>query len=144
MSAVKKYIKIVVATHKKYRMTEDGCYLPLQVGKAGKEALGYQGDDTGDNISEKNPYYCELYIGLVHYRRYFASKKRKLMFWKKDRFEQVLTGEEFVKLLQDTDILLPSKRHYYYIESLYSHYAHTHYEEHLTIAMDIIGELTPE
>lgn len=89
MSAVKKYIKIVVATHKKYRMPEDGCYLPLQVGKAGKEALGYQGDDTGDNISEKNPYYCELtglywawknldaeYIGLVHYRRYFASKKR--------------------------------------------------------------------
>lgn len=157
MSAVKKYIKIVVATHKKYRMPEDGCYLPLQVGKAGKEALGYQGDDTGDNISEKNPYYCELtglywawknldaeYIGLVHYRRYFASKKRKLMFWKKDRFEQVLTGEEFVKLLQDTDILLPSKRHYYYIESLYSHYAHTHYEEHLTIARDIVGELTPE
>ena len=42
-----------------------------------------------NNISEKNPYYCELtglywawknldaeYIGLVHYRRYFTSVKR--------------------------------------------------------------------
>ena len=53
-------IKIIVATHKKYWMPKDGMYLPVQVGHAGKEDLGYTGDDTGDNISEKNANYCEL------------------------------------------------------------------------------------
>jgi len=83
-----KNIKIIVASHKKYQMPEDDMYLPLHVGAEGKEKLGYQGDNTGDNISIKNPYFCELtglywawknleadYIGLVHYRRYFSIKK---------------------------------------------------------------------
>lgn len=80
-------IVMIVAAHKAYRMPEDPMYLPLHVGKAGKSLeLGFQGDDTGDNISEKNPEYCELtglywawknldadYIGLSHYRRYFRG-----------------------------------------------------------------------
>ena len=54
-------IVMIVAAHKAYRMPEDPMYLPLHVGKAGKSLeLGFQGDDTGDNISEKNPEYCEL------------------------------------------------------------------------------------
>lgn len=104
MAKNKKDIKIIVAAHKKYHMPEDSCYLPLHVGKKGKDDLGYLGDDTGDNISEKNPYYCELtglywawknlkadYIGLVHYRRHLANGIRKLMFWKKNPFYAVLT-----------------------------------------------------
>lgn len=46
-------IKIIVAAHKPYWMPEDEIYLPLQVGKAGKPGIGFQGDDNGDNISEK-------------------------------------------------------------------------------------------
>ena len=53
--------KIIVTTHKKYRMPKDPLYLPLQVG-AGVEkkgvktpSLGYACDDTGANISKKNP-----------------------------------------------------------------------------------------
>lgn len=53
-------IKILVATHKKYWMPKDEIYLPIHVGKKGKDDLGYIGDDTGDNISIKNPNYCEL------------------------------------------------------------------------------------
>ena len=58
--------------------------------KKEKDNLGYVGDDTGENISEKNPYYCELtgvywawknlkadYIGLVHYRRQFKGKNEQ-------------------------------------------------------------------
>ena len=51
-------IKILVATHKKYDMPTERIYLPIHVGKAGKESLGYQGDDIGDNISWKNTSYC--------------------------------------------------------------------------------------
>ena len=52
--------KIFVMTHKEMNEIPDKTYLPLHVGKAGKETLGYMGDDTGDHISEKNPVYCEL------------------------------------------------------------------------------------
>ena len=54
-------IKIILATHKKYTLPQNYIYLPIRVGKAlSQENYGYQGDDTGDNISNKNPYFCEL------------------------------------------------------------------------------------
>lgn len=64
-------IKVIVATHKQYRMPSDNCYMPLHVGKQGKVDLGYLGDDSGDSISEKNGHYCEL-TGL-----YWAWKNLK-------------------------------------------------------------------
>lgn len=83
-------IKILVACHKKDpNIRCDDIYSPIHVGKAlhSDVDLGFPGDDTGDNISEKNGSYCELtalywawrnlkdvdYIGLAHYRRYFDS-----------------------------------------------------------------------
>ena len=84
-----KNVKILIATHKKYEMPKDDIYLPVQVGKEGKEELGYQGDNDGTNISSKNPFFCELtglywawknlnadYIGLCHYRRHFSVSKK--------------------------------------------------------------------
>ena len=47
-------IKVLVATHKKYRMPKEQCYMPVHVGKKGKESIGYIGDDTNINISESN------------------------------------------------------------------------------------------
>lgn len=79
-------VKIIVACHKPDFYKNDSVYMPIQVGKANsKYDLGIQGDDTGDNISFDNPYFCELsglywawknlknvdVIGLCHYRRYF-------------------------------------------------------------------------
>ena len=56
-----KNIKILVATHKKYKMPRDtSIYLPIHVGCEGKKKLGFQGDNSGENISVLNPYYCEL------------------------------------------------------------------------------------
>ena len=56
-----KDIQIIVATHKKYQMPKENIYLPVHVGAKNKEILeGYQRDDEGENISIKNPYFCEL------------------------------------------------------------------------------------
>ncbi len=112
-------IKIIVATHKKVKMPKDEMYLPLHVGREGKDDLGYKGDNTGDNISVKNSSWCELtglywacknldcdYIGFVQYRRYFMKKK------KGDFFESILTREEAEQLLQKADVVLPKHRNY--------------------------------
>ena len=143
-------IKIVVATHKSYQMPAEDCYLPLQVGAAGKKGLGYQRDDEGDNISCKNPYYYELtglywawknleadYIGLVHYRRYFRGRGKGY------DFDRIMKEAEWKRVLKNTEIVLPKKRHYV-IETLYSHYAHTHYGEHLDAARRILERMCPE
>jgi len=143
-------IKIVIATHKKYDMPSDNCYLPIHVGSVGKTNLGYTRDDAGENISDKNPYYCELtglywawknldadYIGLAHYRRHFSYKK------KGDKWERILTDTELKRLLSDTDVILPKKRKYY-IETMQSHYAHTFDPKHLDMTRDIIADNSPE
>ena len=86
-------VKIFTMTHKKFQEPEDDVYVPLHVGRAGKEDLGYQGDDTGDSISEWNHYYGELtgvywawkneteadIIGICHYRRFFLNKQSQLL-----------------------------------------------------------------
>jgi len=130
-------IKVIVAAHKPYQMPEDPIYLPLHVGKEGKESIGFEGDNTGENISAKNYNYCELTglywawknltdadaIGLVHYRRHFASQKNKGKKW-----ERILTGEEIEKLMNEYDIVVPRKRNYF-IETNESQYIHAHPKE---------------
>ena len=147
----KKRITIIVAAHKKYQMPEDKMYLPLHVGREGKEDIGYISDNTGDNISIKNPYFCELtgiywawknldsdYIGLVHYRRYF-SDCNKIPKTEEEKFKVVLNSEELNKKLENVDIILPKQRNYY-IENIYDHYKHTMYIEPLDITGEIIKE----
>ena len=150
-----KNVKIIIATHKKYQMPKDEIYLPVQVGKEGKEFLGYQIDNQGNNISSKNSYYCELtglywawknldadYIGLSHYRRHFSVTK-KLPKDIDRRIDKVLKYDEVEKILEKTDIILPKKRKYY-IENLYSHYKNTLHIEPLDKAGEVIKEKYPE
>lgn len=145
--------QITVIAHKPYAMPLCELYLPLYVGTEGKENIGFTPDNTGDNISVKNPYFCELtglywawknlncdYLGLVHYRRYFAGKEKFIV---NNKIKKILSEIELEKLLQKTDIVLPKKRNYY-IENLYSHYAHTTYVEPLDITGQIIAEKYPE
>ncbi len=150
-----KNIKIIVATHKKYQMPEDKMYIPIQVGAEGKEDLGYQKDNSGENISEKNPYFCELtglywawknlsadYVGLVHYRRHFSVNK-KIPKSESEKFKILLTEEQASEKLEKVDVILPKLRKYY-IENLYSHYEHTMYIEPLDETRKIIEEKYPE
>ena len=53
-------IRIFAMTHKTFTPPPDPMYIPLQVGRACHDALGYLGDDTGDTISDLNAYYLSL------------------------------------------------------------------------------------
>ncbi len=127
-------------------------YLPLLVGAARNNAA-WKGekDNTGDNISERNPFYCELtglywawknidaeYVGLVHYRRHFANSK-----WWKKKADRIATQTEIAKHLKTADILLPKPRHYW-IETNYSQYAHAHHAEDLDLTRQIIQDKYPQ
>ena len=140
-------IKILVATHKQYWMPTDSVYMPIHVGREGKEDIGYIGDNTGDNISLKNPNYCELtalywawknldadYIGLCHYRRYFMSKNKP--FFIQGNRKDSLSYIEYKHILSKTDIIVSQKRHYY-IETMWNQYIHAH-NEHDLIELETI------
>lgn len=143
-------IKIIVASHKKYRMPEEDMYVPVQVGANGRKDIGMLRDDSGDNISEKNPNYCELtglywawknetydVLGMVHYRRFFVEKK------KKNKWGAIATRKQIQKRLNKSDIILPKKRNYF-IETNYSQYCHAHNAIDLDTTRVIIEEKYPE
>ena len=155
-------LRVLVAAHKPYPMPKDPAYLPLFVGaeKVGTGPInsgtvpsgwgtvpsGWARDDEGENISAKNPSYCELTgvywawknlkadaVGLVHYRRLFASSvgTGPAMWW------------DFSSLLNENDAILPKKRNYF-IETTRSQYAHAHHGKDLDILREEISERCPE
>lgn len=144
-------IKIMIASHKQYHMPTDDIYIPVRVGsKKASEDFGYTRDDSGDNISEKNPFFCELtaiywgwknldadYVGLAHYRRHFSCKKTD---WK---YNSIMTSEQASKICEKYDVIVPKKRRYV-IETLFSHYMHTHDVTHLELTREIIKDRHPE
>lgn len=110
---------IYIITHKKVPLPELKEYKILQVGCALQGPLGYLRDDEGENISEKNPNFCELtgvywiwknvqdeYKGIVHYRRFFGKNNLSA------KASQIYSYEEMVRLLKGVDIVLP------YVENL--------------------------
>lgn len=143
-------VRIVVATHKQYPMPQNPLYLPIQAGTALHAPLGFCGDNSGENISEKNPNYCELTclywawknleadaVGLCHYRRYFAGKAFG------EKWSRILTQEQAEELLSEVPAVLPKKRNYF-IETGWSQYAHAHHEEDLLTTRRILEEGWPE
>ena len=143
-------IRIIVATHKEYPFPKDPMYLPVQAGAEIHPALPYTGDNTGENISEKNRNYCELtclywawknldadYLGLCHYRRYFSGKNFG------SKWNRILSMEQAIKLLGHIPVLLPKKR-IYFIETGYSQYAHSLHEEDLVSTRAVLTKKYPQ
>ena len=121
--------KILLCTHKLSDLPKDDIYLPIQVGKAISNIdLGIQGDNTGDNISEKNKNFCELtamywawknikklypnleYIGLCHYRRFFLLDR----YQNGVQTNSLKTEEKIKKDLLSYQIILPKKNTWQY------------------------------
>lgn len=136
--------RIYTATHKPFQPPVGAPYIPLHVGKKGKASLGFTGDDTGTNISEKNSSYCELtgvywmwknvqcnIIGLCHYRRYFI------------RDNHILTQMEIEQTLSDYDLIIgmSSKTQ---AETVGTHYARMHHEKDWNICRNVLADMYPD
>ena len=143
--------QILMAAHKVVPVPEQTIYTPIQVGAARstQRFSGFIPDNTGRNISEKNPYFNELtaiywarhnsdaeVIGLVHYRRFFSFSRQKDL-------AQILTSAQLATLLEKSDVIVPKKRRYW-IESSDSHYRHAHHEAPLDVLREVIATKHPD
>ena len=177
MNEMNPTIKLLICYHKQAPLFKDNILTPIHVGRAlankrlSPESEEYKwlndnmiGDDTGDNISEKNGSYNEMtalywawknyeelgnpdYIGMMHYRRHFVyqegemGEKRFEEFDKDTYYEQIRYSEsklqEFVK---DCDYITHLGR----VDNVYKHYCDSHKQEDLDKALSIIKKLHPE
>lgn len=137
-------MKLFVAMHKPGPIIRSE-YTPIHVGRVASpynvEMAGVIGDDTGDNISCKNPSYCEMtahywiwknvkdteFVGLCHYRRYFSLD---------------VTEENINQLMQDVDVILVEPSHY--VDSVYSYFAKFIGAENMTILSLVMKKHYPD
>lgn len=156
-------MKIIVAAHKPYNVYNDDIYTPIHVGKklSPYNIENMLGDDTGDNISEKNPMYCELtalywawknlkdvdYIGLCHYRRYFDFHKQTSSYLPitakptKDFDTFNFSIPDYIKEeLEKGTIILPKKL--VLKESVYKHYCKEHYKKDIDTLQSAVNKLS--
>ena len=133
-----------VITHKNYPGVKDDIYKTLHVGRALSGDLGYQGDNTGDNISSENKSYCELtglywlwknhecdIIGICHYRRFFVNNGR------------MLTKEYIERTLENYDIIIPANGAVN-CDTVKEHYADRHVGSDLEVCRQVILEKYPD
>ena len=140
-------MKIFIAAHKRFSVPENACYVPLHVGAQGKECIGFSGDNTGENISVKNPHYCELtgmywiwknckesVVGLVHYRRYFFNSPLS---------KHIMTESEIEKSLKNHDVII-AQRGYTWMNNVEKNYCQKHTESDIELTRKAIKELYPD
>ena len=159
----KTNVKILVCAHKPADLLANDIYMPLQVGKAISDVdLGIQGDDTGENISNKNLNYCELtalywawknlkdvdYIGLCHYRRFLDFRfsrfrvrhKYSIQFQELESLGTALP--DISSFFKKYDIVLP--RPAIFIRNLRDEYYMYHIKEDFDILREVVTEMTPD
>ena len=136
---------IFTMTHKAFIPPKDPMFVPLQVGRAISEILGYIGDDTGDSISHLNPYFSELTgmywvwknfrtegnVGLCHYRRFLIHEDGN-----------VITESEYDTWLESYDLI--TTKQVVLNNSYYDGYAVNHHIKDLIETGKVIGEFYPE
>lgn len=157
-------IKIFICAHKEVQLPQHPYFLPVQAGASLHEPIpGYQPDCEGDNISKKNPNFCELtchywvwknlknvdIIGLNHYRRYFDFQKKWPQFSADKHF---IKTDEFLKqdyhfpdldnLLNEYDIILPVARHWRVSNT--QQYGDYHIAKDWEMLRQIIKERSPQ
>jgi hypothetical protein len=150
-------IAIYVATHKVTPLPDHPYLKPLLVGAALASPscdvrLGR--DNTGENISARNPNYCELtaaywiwknapepVVGLCHYRRFFGQSVSNGLL--RRRLEVASEKVLLANLDSENCLLLPRKRIYWPV-SVSTHYALSHVGSDLTILRHIVEQFSPQ
>lgn len=137
-------------------------YYPIQCGKNSNDIdLGIIGDNTGDNISDRNRYYSEItglywawknlknieYIGLCSYRRFFNYKRHAFSVVKTLNIKDVKQIDEIEipnlhKILASYDVIIP--RPYIYPYSIRNVCRMNYRNEDFEILQSVIHELSPE
>lgn len=157
-------IKIFICAHKEVPLPQHPYFLPIQAGAALHETIkGYQPDNEGDNISIKNPNFCELtchywawknlknvdIVGLNHYRRYFDFQKKwshfsadKHFVATKNFLEQDFIFPDLEKILHQYDIILPIARHWRISNT--QQYSEYHIAKDWDMLRQIIKERSPQ
>lgn len=157
-------IKIFICAHKDVSLPQHLYFLPIQAGAALRDHIdGYQPDDEGDNISIKNPHFCELtchywawknlknvdIVGLNHYRRYFDFTRKwpqfsadKHFIATEDFLKQDYKFSDLEKLLQKYDIILPVARHWRVSNT--QQYGEYHIAKDWEMLRQIIKERSPQ
>lgn len=167
--------KIYVVCHKEAFVPQSQYLIPIQVGCENADTMleNYVHDNTGDNISYKNPDYCELtatywmwkndhssYIGLFHYRRYLAldekNLKKYMNHWKQIYYMGALTQKTFdglgfndetkIRTIQEYDLIIPkcSELHYKNIKNFYELYKRGDQNVELDYALKKLVDKYPE
>lgn len=166
-------IAILVACHRDdVRIPDNDLLLPIQVGASRSNYLfdGMVHDNEGDNISDKNPTYCELtaiywawknldadYIGLFHYRRYlsFSSQQFPTNYFGDVYFDTNddktldaigLEASKMRDVIESYDIILPEKGGFVDGSTIREQYLSSwqHKKSDLDTVENIISERFPE
>lgn len=150
-------IMIYVITHKVFEdnIVDRKHYKILHVGANNNCKLDYLRDDTGDNITQKNPNFCELtglywiwkngnedleeITGLVHYRRYFTTPLGDLLYTYLGIKPKILQNEKVENAIKLHDIILPKRINI--MRTLKEFYADLHYGEDLNITREVVSDL---
>ena len=180
---MEKTVKLLVAYHKPDIILKNDFIVPIHLGREllrkkndekSKNDMAFLekemiGDDTGDNISNKNGYYNEMtalywawknysdlgnpdFIGLMHYRRhlYINQMSSKSAYYEcnnigspSDYINDVLglTESKILKIFEQYDFVTTTP---YYKESVYKHYEEAHNIEELDLVIDIINKKFPK
>ena len=154
-------VKIFVCYHKKDEYQVVDGYVPIHVGKANSTLdLGFMGDDSGENISALNPWYCELtalywawkneqdadYIGLTHYRRSFDFNAQGPNRWRRaiNCDEKYFFKHEKINegLIRRYDVVVPKIAH----DSLpiRVNLSKNHIKQDVHLLRDVVAELYPD
>jgi len=157
-------LKILVCYYQPWELPKDDLFMPIQAGKAVSGfTLNMRGDDTGDNISDRNATFSEFtawywawkniktmypnieYIGLSHYRRYFNLEQpdtKDSIYYRTTIPEMKGYGDRFIQHLEHADIILSKPE--YYCWALKKQYARCHHEKDYIFMKNIVHEICPE
>jgi hypothetical protein len=157
-------VKIVVCYHQPWLLPKERIFFPIQSGKAiSVFNLKMQGDDIGDSISSKNETFSEFtawywawkniktiypnieYIGLAHYRRFFALDEPLERYTeiivpgipKMENYEDLI-----VQKLENNDIILVKPASFGC--DLQNQWNYWHHVDDLITMKNIIHEMCPE